>query len=137
MSFREKIAWISLLTTAAVYGWYFAAALPALGDSAQATSRLHVTVLLIAVLQAVPAILISARSPREAQAPQDERERLIALKGSRAGYVVLGIGALVSCVAGLYFGIGGVLLANAILFAFVLSQLAKYGAEILYHRRGF
>ncbi len=137
MSFREKLAWISLFSTAAVYGWYFAAALPTLGDSAQATARLHVSVLLIAVLQIVLAIVISAHSPKEANAPQDERERLIALKGSRAGYVILETGALASCIAGLYFGIGGVLLANGILFAFVLSQLVKYGAEILHHRRGF
>jgi hypothetical protein len=136
MSFREKTAWVCLVTMAAVYGWYFAATLPALAAGGAAGLRLSTSILVLAVLQVVPLVVIAAASPREAKAPLDERDRLIELKGSRAAYVVLVCGALLACVAAMHFSAGGALLANYIFLAIVAAQLAKYLTQIVHYRRG-
>ena len=137
MSFREKNAWICLLTMAVVYGWYFCTALPVLAAGGSVPAR-HISgaVVILALLQALPLALVALRSPQESKAPADERERLIGLKGNRAGYAVLVGGALLCCVAGVYLGTGGALLANCIFLAVVLSQLAKLLTEIIHYRAG-
>ena len=136
MSFREKLAWISLVATAAIYGWYFSTALPLQAKGAADPSLLRITILLLAAAQAIPTVLLSLQSPKEAKMPKDEREQLIALKGTRAGYAVLTVGALACCVAGLHFGLDGAMLGNFILMALVASQLAKDIIQIAHYRRG-
>ncbi len=136
MSFREKIAWVSLLTTGTVYGWYFLTAHPFSAGSATEAAPLLRLAVLLTILQIVPITVMAALSPRDAKAPLDEREALIALKASRAGYAVLVAGALASCVAGAHFGIGGIVLANGILAALVSAELAKQAFQILHYRRG-
>ena len=136
MSFREKLAWISLIATAAIYGWYFATELPLQAKGTPDHSLLGATILLLALAQAVPTAALSIHSPKEAKMPLDERERLIALKGNRAGYVVLTSGALACCVAGIHFGVDGAMLGNLILLAMVVSQIAKDAFQIAHHRLG-
>lgn len=136
MSFREKTAWICLLTMTAVYGWYFWGTLPALFAGGPPPMNLTTSIVILAVLQIVPLALIAAAAPLEARAPRDERDQLIELKGSRAGYAVLVTGALLACVAAMHFGGGGALLANGIFLAIVAAQLAKYLVQIVHYRRG-
>ena len=136
MSFREKIAWISLLATGAIYGWYFLTASPfAASDGARAAPLLQLAILLT-VAHVVLITAAAAFSPGDAASPPDERDALIALKGSRAGYAVLVTGALASCIAGLYFGVGGVVLANGVLLALAVANMAKDAFQILHYRRG-
>lgn len=137
MSFREKIAWISALTTLAIYGWYFQAVLPLLaGNSGETAPFLRIAILLLAVSQIVLISITAAIAPSEAKAPLDERDALIALKGNRAGYVVLEVGAVLACIAGLHFGVNGPMLANGILASLVLGQLVKQTTQIVHYRRG-
>jgi hypothetical protein len=136
MSFREKLAWTSLIATAAIYGWYFATELPLQAKGTADHSLLGVTILLLALAQAIPTVVLAIQSPREAKMPLDEREKLIVLKGNRAGYVVLTSGALVCCVAGTHFGVDGTMLGNLILLAIVVAQIAKDIFQIAHHRFG-
>jgi len=136
MSFREKIAWVSLLATASIYGWHFLTAQPFdAAGGAEAAPLLRLAILL-GVVQIIPLAGLAALSPHDAKAPPDERDALIALKGSRAGYAVLVAGALAACVAGVHFGVGGAVLANGILLALVVAELAKQAFQILHYRRG-
>jgi len=136
MSFREKTAWISLLTTGLIYGWYFLTAHPFDAAGAAEAAPLLRLAILLTIAQIASITVLATLSPRDAKAPLDEREALIALKGSRAAYAVLVAGALGSCVAGLHFGIGGMALANFILLALVAAELAKQAFQILHFRRG-
>lgn len=140
MSFREKISWISLVTMTGVYGWYIWRVMPPLaaahGAAAGSTSLLVGTIVVLVVLQIVLNVAAAIQSPQDARAPEDERERLIRLKGSGTGFVVLVIGAIAACVAGIYFHMESVLLGNAIFLAVVVAHIAKYLTEIVYYRRG-
>jgi hypothetical protein len=136
MSFREKTAWICVVTMAAVYGWYFCTVLPVLAAGGTSPLNLTTPIVILAVLQIIPIAVTAAAAPREAQAPVDERERLIGLKGSRSGYVALVAGALLACIAGIHLGAGSALLANYIFLAIVVAQLAKYLTEIAHYRLG-
>ena len=136
MSFREKIAWVSLFAISAIYGWYLLTAWPFGAAIPAGSGALFWLVILLVVAQTIPIAVLAAFSPRDAQAPQDEREKLIALKSNRAGYAVLMAGTLAACAACLYFGIGGAAAANAVLVAVVTGELAKQFSKILYYRVG-
>jgi len=80
-------------------------------------------------------IIVAARSRVEANAPQDERERLIALKAKRPAYYVLSTTAFLVIFLP-HFGGGAFGLANGILFAMWLGELTDYGVQIYSYRRG-
>jgi hypothetical protein len=135
MSFREKINWISLLAMAGVYGWYFWTVMPLL--AAGHGNALRVAYLLgstVAILQIVPIIVVAIGAPRDAQAPEDEREKLFSLKGTRSAYFVLVAGALFTSTAGIFFGASAGMLANYILLSVVASNIIKYATQIAYFR---
>jgi hypothetical protein len=140
MPFREKITWVSALTMALVYGWYFWTVLPLL--RAGQASVLHFglllqgTIIALVVLQVSFIVAVAALAPRDAQASEDEREKLIALKGTRAAYFVLVAGALLASVGGIFFHTGSVLLGNAILLAVVAANLVKDVTQIVHYRLG-
>jgi hypothetical protein len=138
MSYREKTTWISLLAMGAVYGWYFWKVMPALiaghGDALHYAYLLGSTIAAVAILQIIPMIVAAVISPADAQAPQDEREKLYALKGTQAAYFVLVAGALFASVAGIFFHVNAGMLANLILLSVVTSNLVKYLAEVAHFR---
>jgi hypothetical protein len=140
VAFREKLAWISGLTMTLVYGWYFWTVFP-LARTGQGgwfhyAKLLQGTIITVVVLQIILAIAVAIFSPREAQAPEDERERFIALKGTRAAYFVLVAGALLASVSGIFLHTDTVLLGNAILLAVVAANLVKDFTQIVYYRLG-
>lgn len=138
MSFREKITWVSLVAMGGVYGWYFWTVMPVLaaghGDALHYAHLLGSTIALVAILQIIPIVVMAAVAPRDAQAPEDERETLFSLKGTRAAYYVLVAGALFASAAGIFFGANSGMLANYILLSLVASNLIKYATQIAYFR---
>ncbi|HVV65555.1 MAG TPA: hypothetical protein VHC42_08795 [Rhizomicrobium sp.] len=139
MSFREKTAWISLFANLLVYGVYFAMFVSALQrgpiDKSQFFELFVGCFAAVVVAMIVLTVIAAIFSPRDASAPLDERERLIALKAMQFGYFILAA-SVVMAVGAAYFGLDGFLLANALFFALVLAEVAHYGAQIYYHRRG-
>lgn len=138
MSFREKSAWIALLAHGGVFGAYFAALWqawdPAYGQ------RLSIGLLMAAMFSfviVVTALTIVAAlmNPKAANAPADERERLIELKAERAAAYTLSTGVLLS-MTGLLLGFNGFLIANALLASLVAAELVKAGWQIAAYRAG-
>jgi hypothetical protein len=133
LSFREKSLWISLLSTVAVYVYYFWRAL-AVGDRDPARAGMlfaMVVVLLIAVQVVGHVALAVHRRPER----EDERDRRIATLAARNGYYVL--------MTGVWFGLGVAALslgtfwyAHALLLAVVVAEVVKSGSQLVYHRRG-
>jgi hypothetical protein len=154
MPYREKTAWISLLSTLAVWGVYF---LRMSGDllAGRIGSDLHLgafvaSVVAIVVVQVVLQVAIAVRSPRDAAEPADERERMFELKASRVGYVLLG--ALVMTIAMCAPLVGlvapalwraspspaialGLLFGNALLLAAVIAEVVHSAVRIVHYRR--
>lgn len=137
MSFREKSAWISLLSMAGVYGFYFWT----ISHAPAATGALHYgpllirTIVLLVVIQIILNVALAVYRPGEAQAAADERERLIDLKASRIAYFGLVTGVLVACVFGLLTP-PTLFTTNSLLFILVVCEVLRAGCQIVFYRLG-
>lgn len=138
MAFREKLAWISLLAYGLVFGGYFYAFALAwderwgrglsIGLMAGAVAAL---VIITVTLTATAALM----TPKQANAPADEREQMIELKAERAASYTLSIG-VVLLMGALLMGWNGILVANLLLAAMVIAELVKAAAQIVAYRWG-
>jgi hypothetical protein len=103
MAFKEKIAWVTLTTMLAAYGFYFVRLADIARDGPPPVVRMLVLfagatiaqVIVIAIATAVLAIL----ARRDANAPADERDRAIARRAATIAYFVLMVGMIVVGVA--------------------------------------
>lgn len=137
MPFREKIAWITAGSLLIVFGGYFWT----LAQSWDATRGfvsiplMIGAVVLLTIFMAGYSIAAAIGSPREANAPADEREKLIDLKAERIASYVVSICVL--CLIGaLLIGWNGLLVANLLLASMVISELTKAVAQIVSYRTG-
>ena len=137
MAFREKLDWISLLSTLAIWGFYFLRLSlgHAAGAPAEAYLGLMVRCLVLSVIiQVVLVSIVAARAPKEAQAPLDERERMIELTSIETAFYVLAGGVIVAAM-GAAFGADVLQVVNAMLAALVLSEVVRAVRQILQLRR--
>ncbi len=93
------------------------------------------SVVLFVLVTIVFTVIIAVTAPKDAQAPQDEREKLIALKASSASGYVLASG-VVLVIGMLFFGVGDFLAINLLFFALVVSEVFRIAAQIVLTRRG-
>ena len=138
MSFREKCAWISLIVILGVFGLYFwDLATHVLGSGYPHRNYGGLFVLLVVavvVLEVVLRILVAIRSPSDAKAPRDERDRLINLKAARIAFYVLMVGAFAS-IGTIHAGATTGLMANSMLFAIWIAELSRLGSQVVLYRR--
>jgi hypothetical protein len=137
MSFKEKIAWISVVTTVLIWGGYF-------GFMAATGGRYPGPVYFVgfigamivqAILVTVASIVTAVVAPADASAGSDERDRAISRQAYALAYPVLL--ALVFCVAGsVHFGVRPVGMAYGIMGAIVIAEIVHYAAQIAGYRRG-
>src|SRR5215471_18278212 len=91
MSFREKSAWITLISVLICFGSYFAA-LGAGWFKPSSISALHyalISLIALVLLQIVLYAIVALGNLREARAPRDEREQAIVNRARSIGYYVL------------------------------------------------
>jgi hypothetical protein len=139
MSFREKNAWISLLAYLGIYGFYFAkvAIAAARGQAADGhfLGLLGETVVLFVLVTIVLTIIVAIAAPKDAQAPQDEREKLIRLKANSASGPVLAAGVVLT-IGALFLGANSFLVINLLFFALVVFEVFKIAAQLVLTYRG-
>ncbi|MCY4585489.1 MAG: hypothetical protein OXB98_05565 [Bryobacterales bacterium] len=136
MSFREKSAWISLISIAIV-GFVFFLHVPrtlAPPPSPDIFDALLICLAGLVVIEVIAHAVVAIRAPLDAQAPKDERELMIELRAiRRAAYVYapLSMGA----VSLLHLGANGAALGYGVLLALVTAELVNYGSRVLDYRR--
>lgn len=136
MSFREKSAWISLLSISGIYAFYFWSALRSGPPGGRVYfSGLLGTIIALAVVQSALTIAVAIYAPKEAQAPRDERERLIDLKATRFAYAGLATAVALACFFGA-FNPPILFNTNALLFVLVTAEVMRSGCQIVQYRRG-
>ncbi len=138
MSFREKSAWISLLSFLAVYGIYFWNVVRLLTGRPGLAHPMVLALSLLATLLVAEFVLhwvIRRLSPRDARAPKDERELLIELKAARVAFVVLLVGALASVGTLHVPGAGRWTMAQCVMLSIGLAELTNFGTRIALYRR--
>lgn len=139
MPFREKTAWamaLILIGGGAFYLNMVIATSRALGQTAPPLIGFVIAYIVVIVIASV--VLMSAlavTSPREAEAPADERERIIADRaGNWAGYVMVvpALGAL------WHFAVNqdGNMLFHLVFLSLMLGQIAEYIFQIVLYRQG-
>lgn len=138
MSFREKSAWLmALLMTAA--GLYYlhivSGASKVLGETAPPEIVISF-VILIVVGSVVGQIVLALSSPKEANAPADERERLIQERAGHWSGLVLATGAVSSLGYFLAYSDGNMLF-HLVMASLIVSQISEYAFEIILVRRSF
>jgi hypothetical protein len=138
MPFREKTAWVSLIVTPAIWGAYFWALAPYMADGALRPGAVGLfigAVIALTVVHIVLAVILALTYGKGADAPMDERERLIDLESLRAGFYVLNTALVL--VSGLWLiGASPLVMANGILAAMVLAEFVHAGGVVLGYRRG-
>lgn len=153
MTFREKMAWVSLIVTGGVWGFYFLQIFGAVRngpvDGGRLAGLFGACVGVIVVLHVALAIAAALAAPKEADAPADERERMVELKSTNIAYAVLCVGVVgmvlsAPLVAGLSIqafrgdtaGDAILVMANSGLLALVAAELVRSGCQIAYFRLG-
>ena len=136
MSFREKSAWISLLSMAGIYSVYFWSVCQA-GPQAGGFhfGGLLETIIAVVFVQVVLTVAVAVHSPDEAKAPRDEREKLIELRATRVAYA----GLATSVALAVFFGAFDpplVFNANALLFLLVTAEILRSACQVIQYRRG-
>lgn len=136
MSFREKSAWISLLSTFFIYGFYFRSVFrDGMRPSGFHFGGLLGTIIALVIVQVVLTIAVAIFSPKEAKAPPDEREKMIDLKASRFAYAVLAGSVACACFFGA-FNPPIIFSVNSLLFILVMAEILRSGCQIIQYRRG-
>ena len=132
LSFKEKSLWVTLVSTIAIFGYYFARALQLDDVPAVAGVLFAGVVIVFAALHAVVhAALALHRRPERT----DERDRLVSAKASQISYVVLMTGVWGALgVAAMQLGTYWV--AHAALLAIMLGEVSNCAAQLIYYRRG-
>jgi hypothetical protein len=135
MPFREKSAWISLLSISLIYGVYFWSVVLSGPHAGFHFGSLLATVIALIVVQIVLHIVVAIAAPKEAKAPRDERDKLIELKATRIAYSGLATAIVCACFFGaldppIVFNI------NALLFILVTAELMRMSCQIIQYRRG-
>ena len=141
MSFEEKSVWVSLLVILMVFTGYFSQTFEGLAagtlDKSTALETFVVAVIAVIVLEIALHIVISNFSPKDADSPRDERDRLFAMRAGNISGYVLGFGVLVVAVQALIHDHDALWSANFLLFAVFVSQIASYALQLFYYRRGY
>ncbi|TPG39188.1 hypothetical protein EAH79_15500 [Sphingomonas koreensis] len=143
MAFREKLAWVTLVSMLIAYSIYFALLFASFDPGEPAGPRtVHGLVLfgsvtiVQAIVVAVASAILAIRARREAQAKPDERDRAIARRGASAAYFVLMVGMILVGVV-MPFSDARWKIINAALLALVIAEATRYILVILSYRRGW
>jgi hypothetical protein len=138
MSFREKSAWVTFVLLLGFGIYFIEVGTDWLNPTMHHVNHFQLFIILliaIVILETASHIVIAIQSPRDAKAPLDERERLIALRATRPAFFVLLVGAFLS-IGTMHLGASTWMLAHCVLLAIWSAELTRFGTQVYYYRRG-
>lgn len=140
MPFREKSAWVMMILLIAMgllYGRAVFAMSAALGETAPPSIRLIIGITVLIVIGAITAhTLVALTGPSDANAQEDERDKLVLWRAGNLSGLILGFGV----VTGLWHFLAqrdANMLFHLVTASLVISQIAEYALTILYYRRSW
>ena len=92
-------------------------------------------VIVLVLVSVVGQIAVALRSPKEATAPRDERERLITWRAGSVSAYVLEVGAFLAIVLAVA-QVDWFWIANTVLALWVLAEIVDGGVQLSLSRRG-
>lgn len=140
MAFREKIHWVTLVTMAAAFGWYFLVYPWQIADSPAgvwATAGLLVPVTIaIIVAMTVATAFLAIRNRAEVDLKEDERDRSFHMRGTHYAYYPLVVGIWINIFL-IFWGISQAQQLNMMIATLVVAELVRIGTQLYLYRRGF
>jgi amino acid transporter len=139
LSFQEKSTWVTLILTVLIFGYYFAEAISIFQNESVDNSTiagLFISAIIFAIIfYSISHIILAVINRKEAEQNEDERDKLIELKGVRLSYYVLVAGVFVTG-SSLFMTSSPLILANIIFFFFILGEVIGYVSKLIFYRRG-
>ena len=140
MAFREKIAWLTLITMVGAYAAYFGILGPAVDFGEHRLVDIIWSFGLIAVLHAIvvaaSAIALAVMATREANAPADERDKAINRRAANIAYYVLLVGMIFAGIV-MPFSAPAWKIINAALIVIVFAEVVRHTIILASYRRGW
>jgi hypothetical protein len=145
MSFREKIEWATLVALTSGFGWYFitlyqatkaAGATLEHGPGIMASIGLFgIAAAIITIIMIVTSIYFAVRTPDEANAPADEREKAFSIRAARFAYFLLLIGNI-TLFAAAHIGHGLYFILNLLLAVIFIAEIGRVAFGLWLYRKG-
>ncbi|WP_420124851.1 hypothetical protein [Longimicrobium sp.] len=134
LTFQEKSLWLMFVSLTGVFGFYFVTVLPANGADVMPNQMVlfTVAVVMLVIMQVVGHTMMAII---DRNTETDERDRLIALKGTRNAAYVLATGVFLALCAAMVTD-GNFLFTHLLLGFWVLAQLVEIGSQLFLYRRG-
>ncbi len=139
LSFQEKSLWLMFVSLLVTFGLYFAVVVapvlpvdPSSNVLPPQIALFVVAVVVLVIAQVVGHVVIAIVDQRT---DTDERDRLIALKGTRNAAYVLATGVFCALCAALVTR-GNFVFTHLLLAFWVLAQLVETGSQLALYRRG-
>lgn len=139
MTFPEKSAWV-MCVALIVAGIYYAWSVFSVGGSIQDVPPpnaigLGIGVVILVAVAILGHAVAALGNPADAEAPEDERDRLVVWRAGNLSGALLGVLCMVSIFTYAVIGSGN-LMFHSIVAALIVSQFAEYALAIWYYRRG-
>ncbi|MFN8148455.1 MAG: hypothetical protein U0R76_13455 [Candidatus Nanopelagicales bacterium] len=139
MSFRDKSALVTIVALLIASVVYVVSLVSAAGgkplvDVAYQPYLIGFVIVLV-IVSVVGQIAVAVRSPKEATAPRDERERLITWRAGSVSAYVLEVGAFLA-IALAMAQVDWFWIANTVLALWVLAEIVDGGVQLSLSRRG-
>lgn len=153
MSFKEKSAWVSLISTVCIFGYYFYSIIMLIGVPVEvakeaAKAYLIQAVILSVVVEIIFQSLLAATNRKSADIEGDERDKAYEYKANSWAYSVLVVGVVIT--------LGGIItleynpawaehsrvmqfpmqIAHILMLSFIMSEIVRFAGQIYYYRRG-
>lgn len=137
MSFREKSAWAmgAVILVTGLFWLRIALSLPRDAPALAHVGPLVPYVIAVIVLSIAVQVALAIASPKDAERPADERERIAIDRAGHWSGVVLGVAVITGVLHYFWYGQGNLLLLWVV-GGLILSQLAEYAFQILLFRKG-
>ncbi|MGB5488333.1 MAG: hypothetical protein WBN06_13140 [Lysobacterales bacterium] len=141
VSFEEKSIWVSLAIITFVFAGYFSQVYEGLMsgtlNKVAVFGLFFGAVFSIIVLEIALHIVIAILNVKDANQPNDERDRLFSMRAGNISGWVLGFGVLIIAAQTFMRELDSLWVANLLLFAVFVSQVLSYALQIFYYRRGY
>lgn len=140
MSFREKSVWVSTGIMIWLWSWYASIVIPGIADGTITRAEtmglfIGVTVAVV-VMEVIGHIILAILSPKDANADEDERDRMIDQKADSHSAWMLGGGIITICLFTLFQDLSGVSVIHLLLLLLIAVEVVTGALQILYYRRG-
>jgi hypothetical protein len=139
MGFREMSAWVMAALLIGL-GVFYANAVIGTTQALDAVPApsiplLVVTTVLLVAGAIVGHVVAAALSPNDANAPEDERDRLVLWRAGNLSGLVLGAGVFGGLWHFMFRGDGN-LLFHILIGSLIVAQISEYIFQIIYYRSG-